>query len=130
MQNIIFISDGGFNISQLEKIDFSGLEATLERSGKSLTFQKQDNYVRFEEEDLSSEYDADELVGFPFTEPKYVTATFNSLSFINPILLLLTNREDLWIDNDHGMIVRSIKFFQKLEKEPIWDWRTCSSLIV
>jgi hypothetical protein len=55
--------------------------------------------------------------------PAYYTVEFSDIALCRVILMAIVDDPDLFVDNDHGHMLRGADFLSLLRARPDWDWR-------
>lgn len=57
-------------------------------------------------------------------EPTFYTLDFSDISLCKELLLVIADRSDVLIDNDHGVVLSGSDFVRVLRSQRDWDWRS------
>ena len=55
--------------------------------------------------------------------PVFYTVDFSDLGLCRRVLLAIADDPQLFIDNDHGVLLTGTDFVRVLRSQPDWDWR-------
>lgn len=64
-----------------------------------------------------------DLVLQTVVEPTFFGIDYSDLEFCKDLLMAVADRDDVVVDNDHGVIAKGAEFARMLRSRPGWDWR-------
>ena len=90
----------------------------------------ENGYVIFQQSaditaELMNEYEEEELIDIPITlnEMNFILVSYKSISLLKKVFLVEPWNQNIWIDNDHGLILSLKEFIKKISEDSNWDWR-------
>lgn len=105
MNSIILIGDDKLSVSNLEKTDFENC-ICVNRTDSGLALEFIDGRIYFDIlEDVSYEYEPDEIKKIPIVNPRFVSLAFSSKELLKKVLLKIDHFESLIVDDDMGNII-------------------------
>ena len=131
MQSIILIGKKDFGLEDIKESFQHGSIKTwdnLEEGEYSVA--DENGYVIFQQSaditaELMNEYEEEELIDIPITlnEMNFILVSYKSISLLKKVFLVEPWNQNIWIDNDHGLILSLKEFIKKISEDSNWDWR-------
>ncbi len=125
MRSLLLISGTSFDIGKFEKImEGYGQKRYYMNNGRRFYVENGEEYIALEYYGTTGEgvfYEEGELDHLKLDKPKFFSLEYKSIDWIKPILQIILNRNDIWVDNDR-ILVSGKEFLERLSREPKWDF--------
>lgn len=126
MRDMVLIADKSFNLKEIkDRINVDDFEITLTGDRISIKDVSSGNFVQFERDDsIGSYYDDEEgdIFKSSIADPAYYIVNFHDIDLLKRILKTALDRQDVFLDNDFGLIQTGQQFMLTLDRHPKWDW--------
>ena len=115
MQWIILIGDENFDMSTIKSINHYGSIECYDVSGIAGRYCVNfgEDHIFYDYDEISDDFDEDELNKIPYSNPHFLTMIYTSKSCVRNVLQQDNFPSDIYIDNDHGLILPIEKFVQQ-----------------
>ena len=126
MTDVIIIAPSSYQMKQL--LDRVRHLWKLENEGDEHCLIRDDiNHAFLDRDELVREAYEDDAVALPIFQsvpnPTFYVCSSSDFDFLKSLLVYLVDDEELWVDDDHGHILRGSAFAKRLVAERTYDWR-------
>lgn len=115
MQWIILIGNSNFTLDTVKSIEYYESIKTYDVNKNRFCVDYEEDHIFYDYIDsLQDDYELDELKKIPITSPNFIMMTYTSKERLKKILQQKNFPQDIYIDNDFGLIL-PIERFIKLD---------------
>ncbi|WP_028777489.1 hypothetical protein [Shimazuella kribbensis] len=131
MQSIILIGDKDFGLKDIKKLSHSGSIKTWDDpEEREYTVKYENGYIWYQQSaaitaELMNEYEEGELIDIPIrlNQMNFILVAYKPIQILKKVFLDESWNKNIWIDNNHGLILSVEEFMEKIREKPDWDWR-------
>jgi len=132
MRDLILITDDSYRLDDMQNILKKNITNTPVHRGEKciwLEFKKEGDFFGehvkiIKGSDVECFYETDELDNFKKTllSLQFYYIHFKDINHVKLVLKFIANKDNVFIDNDFGLVLPGKEFIKMCEEKPDWDW--------
>jgi hypothetical protein len=125
MDSVIIITKSDFGLEQIRREIPSRYSVEIAANGRLVIERGERRAYLGQDVRIMDELEPEEAsrILHMISEPTFYTLDFSDINFCKELLVAIVDRNDILIDNDHGMLLLGSEFVRILRNHMDWDWR-------
>ncbi|WP_146171984.1 hypothetical protein [Pseudoduganella armeniaca] len=126
MRDLILIAPPTFRLSEIvELLERDQFEMNIYQDRLSLKDKRTGEFLQFEQDNkLAAHYEDEEgdVFSSNIRTPNFFIVSFKDIALVKGVISSALNRDDVYLDNEFGLIQNGREFAAILSERPEWDW--------